>query len=51
MFLSSRSDEDCEGGSLIVSYSASEGDVPTEFGDQVAAIECLLFLSNRVLWF
>ncbi|KAL7919852.1 hypothetical protein ACQKWADRAFT_300233, partial [Trichoderma austrokoningii] len=35
--------EDCESGSLVVSYDASETDIPTKFGDQVAAIECLYF--------
>jgi hypothetical protein len=39
------SDENCKGGSLVVSYDASETDIPTKVGDQVAALECLYFTS------
>lgn len=37
----SRSNENCEDGSLVVSYNASETDILTKVGDQVVAIECL----------
>lgn len=41
--LMSYSDEECGGGSVVVSYGASVTDIPTKEGDQVAAIECLYF--------
>jgi hypothetical protein len=45
------SDENCERGPPAISYNASETDISTKFGDQVAAIECLYFVeqSNRLL--
>ncbi|KAL9473570.1 hypothetical protein ACSS6W_007950 [Trichoderma asperelloides] len=36
-------DEECGGGSVIVSYNDSQTDIPTKIGDQVMAAQCLYF--------
>lgn len=44
-------DENCEHGSPAISYNASETDIPTKVGDQVAAIiqNAFILLNSRLL--
>lgn len=42
-WLTSYSDEECGGGSVVVSYDASQITIPEKYGDETVAAQCLYF--------